>query len=280
MIDVTDSNTIYYYHFDGLGSVAALSNVNGDIVERYSYDIFGEPNRTSDVNNPYMFTGRRYDTEVSFYYYRARFYKPDIGRFLQTDPLGYVNGMNLYTYVGNNPLNWIDPWGLLGFGIGISGSGGTGVGGTVGAQFVFDLDGNSGVFVHAGGGAFVGSSGGGTLDVSAFTGSATDLSGFFSSTGGSGGEVLIGGGEFHWGAWNGEVGVTGSIGLGGGPVPGEGHHFVEMGQFIEASEFISPKIIADFWTGVSTDAWDWLKDQFQDNDKFQDDDQFQDKKSS
>ena len=71
MIDVTDSNTVYYYHFDGLGSVAALSNVNGAIVERYSYDVFGEPNRTSDVNNPYMFTGRRIDTETSNYYYRA-----------------------------------------------------------------------------------------------------------------------------------------------------------------------------------------------------------------
>ncbi len=60
MIDVADSNTVYYYHFDGLGSVVALSDVNGVIVEEYSYDVFGEPNRLSDVDNPYLFTGRRF----------------------------------------------------------------------------------------------------------------------------------------------------------------------------------------------------------------------------
>jgi len=106
-----ESETVYYYHFDGLGSVAALSDVNSMIVERYSYDVFGEPNRVSGVHNPYMFTGRRFDSETGLYYYRARYYKPEIGRFLQTDPIGYGNGLNLYTYCGNNPINWIDPYG-------------------------------------------------------------------------------------------------------------------------------------------------------------------------
>jgi len=110
MIDVADSNTVYYYHFDGLGSVIALSNVNGEIVERYSYDVFGEPNRTTDVNNPYLFTGRRYDNESGLYYYRARYYSADIGRFLQPDP---IPALNLYAYCGNNPINLIDPSGLL-----------------------------------------------------------------------------------------------------------------------------------------------------------------------
>ena len=44
MIDVQDSNAVYYYHFDGLGSVVALSDTNADIIEQYSYDVFGEPN--------------------------------------------------------------------------------------------------------------------------------------------------------------------------------------------------------------------------------------------
>jgi RHS repeat-associated protein len=141
MIDAAGAGeTRYYYHGacpgmflagNGLGSVIALSNIDGDIVEAYSYDVYGTPTiytsagadgiwRTSDdttatvsaIGNPYMFTGRRYDAETGLYYYRARMYSPALGRFLQTDPIGYDDGMNMYTYCGNNPLRWIDPLGL------------------------------------------------------------------------------------------------------------------------------------------------------------------------
>jgi len=113
MIDATAGDAVYYYHFDGLGSVVALSNKNSEIVERYSYDVFGEPNTISGLGNPYLFTARRYDDETGLYYYRARYYSPALGRFLQTDPVGYIAGLNLYSYVGNNPIYWSDPYGLF-----------------------------------------------------------------------------------------------------------------------------------------------------------------------
>jgi RHS repeat-associated protein len=121
------SGEVYYYHYDGLGSVVALTDTSGTFVEYYEYNVFGEPTiwdvnameivDSSVVGNPFMFTGREYEPETGLYYYRARFYKPSIGRFLQTDPIRYTAGLNLYTYCGNNPLNWMDPWGLDTLGI-------------------------------------------------------------------------------------------------------------------------------------------------------------------
>jgi RHS repeat-associated protein len=113
MIEVADGNAAYYYHYDALGSVIALSDSSGDTVQTYEYSVFGEP-AVEDANhtNPYMFAGRRYDIEIGLYYNRARYYNPYTGRFLQTDPIGYGDGINWYAYCGNNPLNYSDPGGL------------------------------------------------------------------------------------------------------------------------------------------------------------------------
>jgi len=90
-------------------------------VERCAYDVFGRPtirdaNGTeiaeSALANPYLLTGRAWDPETALYYYRARYYDYFTGRFLQPDPTGYADGLNLYSYCGNNPLNWSDPYGL------------------------------------------------------------------------------------------------------------------------------------------------------------------------
>ena len=66
----------------------------------------------SQIKNPYGFTGRRFDKETGLWYYRNRMYSASLGRFMQRDPAGYVDGMNLYAYVKNNPLRYLDPWGL------------------------------------------------------------------------------------------------------------------------------------------------------------------------
>ncbi|MCL4244490.1 MAG: RHS repeat-associated core domain-containing protein [Candidatus Dadabacteria bacterium] len=64
------------------------------------------------VFNPLLFTGREYDAESGLYYYRARYYDSSIGRFLSEDLIGFNGGINIYTYVGNNPASFVDPLGL------------------------------------------------------------------------------------------------------------------------------------------------------------------------
>ncbi|GEM_PF-2958463 len=103
----------YYYHYDALGSVVALSDADGDTVQVYEYDVYGQV-AASDPNHPnrFMFTGREFDKETGLYYYRARYYNPTIGRFLQTDPIGYGADINWYAYCGNNSVARNDPSGL------------------------------------------------------------------------------------------------------------------------------------------------------------------------
>lgn len=105
-------DTPYYYHADGLGSIVAITDGAGRVVQRYEYDSFGMVSAETEFENSYTYTGREWDKETGLYYYRARYYDPMEGRFISKDPIGFLGGINLYTYVQNNSINWTDPTGL------------------------------------------------------------------------------------------------------------------------------------------------------------------------
>ena len=107
------SGATSYYHADGLGSITALSNSAGSLAQTYSYDSFGRPSSTGSLTNPFQYTARELDTETSLYYYRARYYDPQAGRFLGEDPIGFGGGSNFYNYSSADPMNFSDPTGLL-----------------------------------------------------------------------------------------------------------------------------------------------------------------------
>lgn len=106
----------YYYHRDHQNSILSLTDKEGKIVESYSYDAYGNithRTKTIETYNPYGYTGREIDA-YDLYYYRARYYDPTIGRFITPDPIGFMGGdTNFYRYVGNDPVNFTDPSGLL-----------------------------------------------------------------------------------------------------------------------------------------------------------------------
>jgi RHS repeat-associated protein len=113
----------YYYHADGLGSITALTNETGAIVETIEYQAYGKPVfkdgqgntiSRSALGNIYSYTSREYDAETGLFYFRARYYNAEMGRFSQEDPIGFAGGdVNLYVYVENKPLVDTDSSGLL-----------------------------------------------------------------------------------------------------------------------------------------------------------------------
>ncbi|MCG5510084.1 RHS repeat-associated core domain-containing protein [Ectothiorhodospira lacustris] len=105
----TTTNKRWLYA-DHLGSIVGQANAAGNSMAIYSYGPYGEPNVTTGVR--FRYTGQQYLGGLNLYYYKARFYSPALGRFLQTDPIGTRDDLNLYAYVGNNPVNFSDPTGL------------------------------------------------------------------------------------------------------------------------------------------------------------------------
>jgi RHS repeat-associated protein len=98
-----------HYAQDHLGSMRALTDASGNVVEQQTYDSFGDG--PGSLLTRYGFTGRERDADTGLYYYRARWYDPQAGRFISEDPIGFEGGVNWYEYVGNNPLSRVDPFG-------------------------------------------------------------------------------------------------------------------------------------------------------------------------
>ena len=107
---VRDGNE-YYYVADGLGSIAALTDAGGNVVQQYKYSVFGEMlEKTGNVENPFTYTAREWDGEIGLYYYRARFYDAKTGRFINQDP---IMPNPTYEYCRNAIMQQYDPLGLF-----------------------------------------------------------------------------------------------------------------------------------------------------------------------
>ena len=118
--DQVPSSGPMYVHAGLEGSVIALTNVLGELVEKYRYTAFGlltvldaeGEEKATPALSPWLYHGRLFEEASGLYWMRMRHYSPQLGRFLQPDPAGIAGGINLYVYSNNNPLRFFDPWGL------------------------------------------------------------------------------------------------------------------------------------------------------------------------
>jgi RHS repeat-associated protein len=113
LLDLKQGGQKYSYLYDGKGNVTALIDSTQAVAVTYAYDPFGTPTTvTGTLNQPYRFSTKPYDDNTGLFYYGYRFYKPDIGRWISRDPIRERGGLNLYGFVGNDPVNNVDPLGL------------------------------------------------------------------------------------------------------------------------------------------------------------------------
>lgn len=103
------------------GNISMLVNLQGEVIEQYRYTAYGEreilgpsgEKRSSTIGNPWQYAGKRIDEESGLIAFGMRYYDPKLGRWISPDPAGFVDGFNLYAYVHNNPLLYIDQFGLF-----------------------------------------------------------------------------------------------------------------------------------------------------------------------
>lgn len=161
-----------WFHADERGSIVAISNGSGVVTTVNTYDEYGIPGTGN--GGRFQYTGQAWLGELGMYHYRARMYSPTLGRFLQTDPIGVGGGMNIYGYVGNDPVNLTDPAGLTptytactGSRVCPSGQNG-GIGSNPGASYVTSFGGFASFIEGGGRGSVTGSPGSVTTDTGGF----------------------------------------------------------------------------------------------------------------
>ncbi|MEN8135373.1 MAG: RHS repeat-associated core domain-containing protein, partial [Thermodesulfobacteriota bacterium] len=112
---IEQKGEVYYYHLDGLNTPAALTGGKGKVVVSYEYSAFGERKHYGNKVKQYLtFPGQYYDEETGLHYNWNRYYDPNTGRYITSDPIGLDGGLNLYLYAGANPVNHTDSKGLYG----------------------------------------------------------------------------------------------------------------------------------------------------------------------
>jgi RHS repeat-associated protein len=111
-----DSRSNLYAATNQVGSVVRVTDAAGTVAQSLEYKPFGESTASGSATYPTGFTGQEQEptTTGGLVYMRGRYYNPSLGRFMSEDPIGFGGGINFYAYCGNNPINYNDPYGLLG----------------------------------------------------------------------------------------------------------------------------------------------------------------------
>jgi len=118
-VGVIKGTSLYYINPDQLGAPHTITDINKNIVWEWTPDPFGvglpnqQPGSAATFDYNLRFPGQYYDSESGGFYNMARYYKPALGRYVESDPIGLAGGINTYAYVGSNPVNGSDPSGLF-----------------------------------------------------------------------------------------------------------------------------------------------------------------------